>query len=396
MRHLTRSAILIAALGTSACGSNDDEGGGGAGGAAPDPAQLGPYPVGVTTIALEDPARPELATTDAADHRRLLTEVWYPAAESARGATRTPFASYFGSAADTILPLLKAAFGATDEAIEAVRNDPTGSVRDADVASEGAFPLVVFSHGNGGLRFQSIFLMEHLASHGYVVVSADHTGNSVVTVVDGKLVLQNGQDGSYTVAQSAIDRVADVSYLVDAASDWNADANGRFAGSIDVTRAGITGHSFGGFTTLAALRDDARFLAGAPLAAGGGMPTELTQPVAHFLAEEDHTVDNALIEANYAALPRPKMLVSVADAGHFSFSNLCLITPENGDGCGAGTRLGSGQPFTFVDDDLVFDVTNYYEAAFFGVHLKGDRRLVAPLAADPYPELATVARDGAP
>ena len=44
---------------------------------------------------------------------------------------------------------------------------------------DGRYPLVVFSHGSGGVRFQSYFLAEWLASHGYLVAAPDHAGDTV-------------------------------------------------------------------------------------------------------------------------------------------------------------------------------------------------------------------------
>ena len=49
----------------------------------------------------------------------------------------------------------------------------TGGIRGLTVA-QGRFPLVVFSHGYGGLRTQSSFLTAHLASWGFVVAAPDH------------------------------------------------------------------------------------------------------------------------------------------------------------------------------------------------------------------------------
>src|SRR5687768_5421843 len=55
------------------------------------------------------------------------------------------------------------------------------ALRDAEPNRENApYPLVVFSHGLGGFRFQSVFLMEHLASHGFVVIATEHPGSTVV------------------------------------------------------------------------------------------------------------------------------------------------------------------------------------------------------------------------
>ena len=60
-------------------------------------------------------------------------------------------------------------------------NDPEtdycrDAVRDA-VPVSGKFPVVLFSHGLGGFRAQSVFLCEHLAKRGYIVVAPDHRGS---------------------------------------------------------------------------------------------------------------------------------------------------------------------------------------------------------------------------
>src|SRR5258708_19447850 len=51
------------------------------------------------------------------------------------------------------------------------------AVRDAAI-QPGSYPLVLYSHTSLGHRRQSTFLCTHLASHGFVVAAADHTGNT--------------------------------------------------------------------------------------------------------------------------------------------------------------------------------------------------------------------------
>jgi predicted dienelactone hydrolase len=67
----------------------------------------------------------------------------------------------------------------------------TPTYRDVDRAA-GQYPLVLFSHGNAGIRFQSLFLAAHLASHGYIVASPDHQGTrsstSLAGVIDPQVV----------------------------------------------------------------------------------------------------------------------------------------------------------------------------------------------------------------
>ena len=70
-------------------------------------------------------------------------------------------------------------------------------------------------------------------------------------------------------------------------------------------------------------------------------------------------------ETNYQSLAGPKMLISVIDAGHFSFSNGCPLGIGDGDGCGTGTRA-NGETFTFLLDTSVHEITNFYQTALWG------------------------------
>lgn len=103
-----------------------------------------------------------------------------------------------------------------------------GIWQDASVAA-GPFPGLVFSHGHQGYAENSSFLMEHLASHGFVVAAPDHTGNTTL-------------DGSDRETEIYYQRPADVSAVL----DW------LEASDFDLTdeRIGL-GHSFGGYTMLA-------------------------------------------------------------------------------------------------------------------------------------------------
>jgi Platelet-activating factor acetylhydrolase, isoform II len=107
----------------------------------------GPYRVGVRTLELVDPARLDARGTGP---RPVTTEVYYPTTDAGIAGTPRDVVSVLG------LPIVE-----------------TPSYRGVLVA-DGRFPLVLFSHGNGGIRFQSFFFAAHLASHGYVVVTPDH------------------------------------------------------------------------------------------------------------------------------------------------------------------------------------------------------------------------------
>ena len=360
-----------------------------------DPGSFGPHPVGVMTRVFVDEERDELISVDDPDDKRtLVTEIWYPAAPSVAEQEKDGWLNFLGDDGDSLIPLLGAALGTPEEAIENLRTLKTRSVREAQIA-DGSFPVILFSHGNSGFRFQSIFLCEHLASHGYIVISADHTYNAGVTQLPSGLVLYDSRSLAFIDS-----RVQDMSFLLDTLEELNEDdAEGRFTGRVDLDHVGITGHSFGGTTSLLASVEDDRIDAVAPMTSGGAtelLPSSFEDPMLHFLATEDQTVDNDAIEDHYARSADARWLIRVRDAGHFSFSNMCLVQPQNGDGCGSGTRLDGGDEFTFLDDDVVFDITNFYEAAFFGYFVKGVDAYEADLLATPFSEHTTIDRDGFP
>ena len=56
-----------------------------------DPEQIGSYPVGVTTMQLDDHCRVDPET---GGPRQLLTEIWYPAVDGARGLPPNRFSEF--------------------------------------------------------------------------------------------------------------------------------------------------------------------------------------------------------------------------------------------------------------------------------------------------------------
>lgn len=162
------------------------------------PDQPGPYAVGVRTLSWE---HPELGP--------LRAEVWYPAAPAADAAP--------GAYEQDILVF------PSELAYRDAPPDPRG----------GPYPLVAFSHGFGGIRFQSFFLTEHLASHGYVVVAPDHPLSTLVDLRPSK------------AAEVAAHRPAQLAAAVDLLDTTPVEGL-----EVDTTTYAAVGHSFGAWTAL--------------------------------------------------------------------------------------------------------------------------------------------------
>ena len=175
---------------------------------APPYAERGTFPVGTREFVLEDAERP------------LDGTIWYPALNP-----------------EELEPEVRYTAG-----LAAVDGH---ALRDAEPdLSAGPYPLVVFSHGLGGFRFQSVYFVEHLASHGFVVIATEHPGSTIMDAVQDKLTDE-------TIAFNFGVRPLDVLRQIAYAETLTAD-DGEMAGLIDIENIAVTGHSFGGYTSLAA------------------------------------------------------------------------------------------------------------------------------------------------
>ena len=131
--------------------------------------------------------------------------------------------------------------------------------------------------------------------------------------------------------------------------------------AIDPERIGVYGHSFGAVTAGKAALSDPRIRAVAGLAAPLANPLfpgvemkDISVPVLLVLAEEDNSIlefGNDFIRQGFEAANTPAWLVSIADAGHWSISDVCGLTSAFSAGCGEGIRHSKGnegQSFTYL------------------------------------------------
>lgn len=346
-----------------------------AAGAEPDRfSRPGPYPVGVRTVVFVDEKRHD---PHAQGPRTLVTEVWYPAVDEARGGKPTTFVEFFGAHPEAAEAFVRHFKGKLDEVNQRFRSI---GARDVKIRA-GKFPLLVFSHGNGGLRHQNVFQCDHLASHGYIVASPDHTGNAGVTVLPDKVVPY--ERGGRSRAME--DRPRDVKFLIDSLLAAAARDDSWLAGGIDAARIGALGHSFGGLTCCQAAAIDRRIKAVLPMTLALTRPPD-DVPLLLMLGALDRTVDEAGNIAStsvYLSAPGPKHLLSLRRGGHFSFSDMDRINPGFGDGIGKETR--DGKTTEFLGSELTKEIINTYSLAFFDAYLRGDVSALELLRSNRYP-----------
>lgn len=115
--------------------------------------------------------------------------------------------------------------------------------------AQGPAPVVIFSHGLGGNRDGAVYLLTYLAEHGYVGVAVQHAGSDTPAVFSGGAMSQAGLREA-TSAGAAADRFRDIPFALDELTKMNA-SDARLKGRIDMSRVGMSGHSYGAITTMA-------------------------------------------------------------------------------------------------------------------------------------------------
>ena len=332
-----------------ACSAPDDTA------TAPDPTTDGAYGVGHRTVLLDDSARP------------LTVSVWYPAdADPTERAVADAYLT--GSQQDDYTALL--AIASPD-----CPSQTTHAAEDAPLADGGPWPAVVLSHCHSCTRFSTFTLAQRLASHGIVVAAPDHAGNTLFDHLIGESLsistdtLALRQDDTQRTLQALLDGVLGIDEI----------------GSV-----GAAGHSFGSVTAGALTQADRRIVAAMGIAAPMETPfpsgveiAALEVPLLFVIAEEDNSiteVGNDLIRSNFEAATNPAFLAELADAGHWSPSDLCGIIEDFLPGCGEGSRQTSGEPFTYLPAARGRDLVSTLGAAFFLETLAGEAGLLESVA----------------
>jgi len=197
-------AILVSTI----IGCGGDSASGTAPASADELFEPGAFEVGYRELAI---IYTEAATLE---DRELILRVWYPA-QSDSGA------------------------GSARYAVGGIIDLPTQIALDAPpVTDEQNLPFVIYSHGNGGEGLLAYPYGELMASHGWVLVAPNHTGNTAFDFLD--------IPDPFT--RSALDRPNDITAIID---EFESGLSGDdLAGKADTSSVFLFGHSFGGYTTF--------------------------------------------------------------------------------------------------------------------------------------------------
>ncbi|GIH21221.1 alpha/beta hydrolase family protein [Rugosimonospora africana] len=330
------------------------------------PAPTGPYPVGTVALHLVDPSRPD-PLAGPGHCRELMISVWYPA----RDVWRYPRAPWMPPAALRAL-LVNAGFAA-DVAAAPVTAGHLG----APVRRTGErLPVVVFSHGARDHRADTTTVVQQLASHGYVVVTVDHTYDAFSEFPDGRLTVPADppqlDPRDYTVdLRFVLDRIEDL------AAGRNPDADHRplpagLRGALDLDRIGMFGWSKGATATAIVLTEDQRVRAGlsfdGPMETQPPLITDLDRPFMLMTAEFDRAAHPSVAQF-WSHLTGWRRNVQADGAVHGSYTDIQTLIPQVAKVIGMSDEelrdwVGTLAPAPAARIQLA------YPLAFFDLHLR--------------------------
>lgn len=254
------------------------------------------------------------------------------------------------------------------------------------------FPVIIFSHGKGmGRNFYSAFC-ENLASHGYVVVSADHTGVASRTEF-GENDFIDEDDAGYEenflgyLKKTTSLYVSDINFIINKIIELHAKKV-FFKGRLDLSRIGVFGHSMGGRAALGLSAAGSGISAGVSLdgtlffkedTVGVKVPFMFMQASKHLDDEEDEAREMGLSKGEIERAPVllcsdtakkgvDAYWLEIEKTRHNDFSDHAILRDilKNMTGY-VEENLGVGDGNAF----LVTKKINNYLLAFFNKYLKG-------------------------
>ncbi|ONI72560.1 alpha/beta hydrolase [Kribbella sp. ALI-6-A] len=307
------------------------------------PAPTGPHRVGTTTLQLTDRNRTD--PWNNAPTRELMTTIYYPASTT-RGYQLAPHltpaaaAVFQGLDAGLLHPELPAAgvdWAATTT--HSYAGAPALAVRR---------PVLLYSPGGADPRMIGTVVAEDLASHGYVVVTVDHPGETSEVDFPGRPprvieITPEVQTDPVLNRTMMTTRFADLHFVLDqlellaAGRHPDAALPRGLDRALDLRRVGVYGHSAGGATAAWTMHEDHRIKAAANLEGYLDLADGTLYPIAEhgtrkpvLLAGTDGFHD-ARFERTWSALLShggPVRRTQLRRANHWIFTDYAAFAPQ--------------------------------------------------------------------
>jgi len=301
------------------------------------PAPTGPYSVATRSATWIDSSRDE-TFTDQEDFRKIVVQVWFPVSKR-ENLSPLPYIDD----PELRLPAIAKQLRLPQSLINHFGEVKTHSFEISDAPDlDEKFPLILFSHGLSGMRFQNTSLIEELASNGYVVFAADHSYGANITIFDDgepaeyragkKRALNERFINTIDLSQLEI-LVGDLTFMLDMIAE---DQGNPLLAKLpmDIHRIGVMGHSLGGAVAINTMAIDDRVEA-AMILDGWYAPVPdsvvtrgLNKPIFH-LGQKQWSDPGNYMRMNemlsHGSGPTYKMLIP--GTLHTDFTDMPLFTP---------------------------------------------------------------------
>ncbi|MFJ9818436.1 alpha/beta hydrolase family protein [Streptomyces sp. NPDC101151] len=348
------------------------------------PVPTGSFQVGEVNLHLSDTSRHD-PWQPGRDSRELMVSVYYPTARAA-GRPAAPYmlpsaAAHFDSVTANDYLGMGLPVGQTDWAATVTHASQGAPVADAGRKR----PVLIYSPGLGEPRTWGTTLVADLAARGYVVVTIDNTYESPeVEFPDGSLAtMVTPTDPDAFIKKALGIRNTDTSFVLDELGSLNAgrnpDVDGRplpcgLAGSLDLSKVGMFGHSMGGTATATAMDADPRITAGINMDGnltdfdGTLMPVAehgLTRPFL-LMGKDGPTDTGPGWTAFRAHTPGWSRQLRLRGSEHASFTDAEVLLPQLD--LSPATRT---QDIGTIDPTTAVRTNEAYVSAFFDHWLRG-------------------------
>lgn len=216
----------------------------------------GNYGVGKISHHWTDAARKEYNSKDVNFSRECMVYIYYPT----NNKTNTSVMPYEKQALLRTKKFINSLSGIPQFLFKSWDSLKTYTIEKAPLATDKAnFPIIIFSHGMGTMVQHYTWILEELASHGYIVVGINHPYVAAITQFPDERIIESTMTQQKGLGKESFNAwkneqihtcVEDTEFVIKKLKKLNDKNNEFLQGRLDFSRLGIIGHSFGGDIAL--------------------------------------------------------------------------------------------------------------------------------------------------
>ena len=358
----------------------------------PLPQPNGEYNIGSQIYTWTDSTRQEWFTkNDTTDYRKLAVQIWYPSTQKPISKPmpyidfidkRIPIlANQLSDHLNLYLPIIHKKLRLPHYFVKHFNNMLSYAYEGLSIIENGNLPILIFSHGLGGMRTQNSVYIQQLASHGYIVVAMDHAYDANISVFsDGKIALFNSdipEDLPKNIQNDIRStqlktRSEDITFIIDQLYNLNNNAHSDFYNKFALKNIGVFGHSFGGTTSIYASIMDERIKACLALdpwyepLPKNIINNGLTIPYLHIGQEYWESKLNYKVRDEILKNTQSTNFVStIIGSKHPDFIDFPLMVPKR-----IQNMLKNNENFGTMNPRYVYNILNDLQLNFFNSYVK--------------------------